>query len=261
MTEKRKIGIYSFTGCSGDQLIILECRAELFKMLERVEIKTFLMAQSNNKKGKLDIAFLEGSITTEKQQKELEEIRMHSKILVAIGTCACFGGIQAMESGEGGWEKRFQKVYGKNKNLVKRMKPFEAKPCDAFVKIDYYIPGCPIDKDQFLHSISRMLNGNTPYLYKFPVCTECKWRENECLLLKGILCLGPLTRAGCGAICPSHNLPCVGCWGPTETLNITSEYKLLKEKGYSSDEILNKFRKFGGTAILKHIKKLLEGEG
>ncbi|MCK4307680.1 NADH:ubiquinone oxidoreductase [candidate division WOR-3 bacterium] len=254
--EKKKAGIYSFTGCSGEQLVILECGAKLFELLELIEIKSFLMAQSNNEKAILDIVFLEGSITTKKQEKELKEIRTHSKMLVAIGTCACFGGIQSMNLGEPGWKKRFQKVYGDNDKLFKAMEPFESKPCDTFVKIDYYIPGCPMDKEQFLHSVARILNGNPPYLYKFPVCTECKWKENDCLLLKGIPCLGPLTRGGCGAICPSYNLPCVGCWGPIEEANVASEYKLLIEKGYSPQELQRKMRKFGGVTMMEYLKKI-----
>ncbi|TET46526.1 NADH:ubiquinone oxidoreductase [candidate division TA06 bacterium] len=256
--EKKKIGIYSYTGCSGEQFVILECGAELFELCDRAEIKSFPMAQSNNEYTTLDIAFLEGSITTKKQKKELAQVRSRSKLLVAMGTCACFGGIQSMRLGEGEWKKRFQKVYGDDGKSFRTMEPFESKPCDAFVKIDYYIPGCPMDKKQFLHSVARMLNGNSPYLYQFPVCAECKWKENDCLLLRGLPCLGPLTRGGCGAACPSYNLPCVGCWGPAEVPNVPSQYELLVEKGYGPQEIQQKFRKFGGAPMVERLKKIME---
>ncbi len=255
---KKKIGIYSFSGCSGEQLVILECGAELFNLCDLTEIKSFPMAQSNNEYTLLDIGLLEGSITTERQKRELKEIRSHAKILVAMGICACFGGIQSMKLGEGGWKKRFQKVYGDEDKLFKTMKPLESKPCNAFVKIDYYIPGCPIDKKQFLHSITHVLNGSSPYLYQFSVCTECKWKENDCLLLRGLPCLGPLTRGGCGAACLCYNIPCVGCWGPAEVLNVPSEYRLLIEKGYTTEEIQRKFRKFGGAPMVECLKKIMK---
>ncbi|MBN2542656.1 NADH:ubiquinone oxidoreductase [bacterium] len=258
MLNKKRIGIYSFTGCSGEQLVILECGKYLLKLYEVVDIVGFPMAQSKNTIMDLDIALLEGSITTESQLAELKEIRDSAKTLVALGTCACYGGIQSMKLGEGDWKKRFQEVYGADDKLYNKMKPMESKPCNEFVTIDYYIPGCPMDKGQFLHTISHIINDTPPHLYPFPVCTECKWKENDCLLNRGELCLGPLTRGGCGAVCPSHNIPCVGCWGPAEVTNMPSEYKLLLEKGYSQIEIFRNFRKFGGTPMVEKLKNMME---
>ncbi|MBN1755854.1 NADH:ubiquinone oxidoreductase [bacterium] len=256
--EKKKVGIFSFSGCSGEQLMILDCEAQLLDIFSDLEIKTFPMAQSNNRYSELDIALLEGSITTQHQKEELQEIRKASKVLIAMGTCACFGGVQSMLLGKGGWKDRFMKVYENNEGLYREMAAFESQPCSAFVKVDHLIPGCPMDKDQFLHTLSHVLHNTKPHLYPFPVCTECKWKENDCLLNRGLPCLGPLTRGGCGAICPSHNLPCVGCWGPAETPNTTSEFKLLLEKGYSREEIIRKFRNFGGAVIADRLRKILD---
>ena len=111
------------------------------------------------------------------------------------------------------------------------------------------MPGCPIGREQFLLTFARMVNGSPPELYRFPVCMECKWNENDCLLNRGILCLGPLTAAGCGAVCINHNLPCVGCWGPYEEANRSSEYALLLEKGFSPDLIRQKMADFSGVRI------------
>ena len=249
-----KIGVYGFTGCAGDQLMILNCEDQLVDIFGAVEVRSFVMAKSDNHEGELDVAFVEGSISTEEQLKHLKEIRERSKVLVAIGTCACWGGPQAMKLEEGGYEERFKKVYGNAKITVS--KAFEAQPLDAFVKVDMKIPGCPIDKGEFLRAVSKVVAGRHPYLLKTPVCLECKFNENHCILMDGKFCAGPLTKAGCGAVCPSHNLPCVGCWGPTDDLNVSAEYNLLKEKGYKPDEVLMKIRKFGGAGVVKLVKDL-----
>ena len=256
--QSPKIGVYGFTGCAGDQLMILNCEDQLVDLFGATEIRSFVMAKSDNHEGELDVAFIEGSISTEEQLKKLKEIRERSKVMIAIGICACNGGPQAMKLGEGKWEEMYKKVYGNAKINVS--KAFEAQPIDAFVKVDLYIPGCPIDKMEFLGAVSKLVAGRHPYLIKAPVCLECRWKENPCILYAGRFCGGPLTKAGCGAVRPSQNLPCVGCWGPTDDLNVSSEYKLLKEKGYSPDEIIKKIRKFGGASVAQLVKDLEKKE-
>ncbi len=252
--QSPKVGIYGFTGCAGDQLMILNCEDQLVDLFGATEIRSFLMAKSDNHEGELDVAFVEGSISTDHQEKKLKDIRARSKVLIAIGTCACHGGPQAMMLGDGKWEERYKRVYGNAKITI--AKANEAKPLDAVVKVDMYISGCPIDKTEFLTSVSKLVAGKHPYLYTFPVCNECKWKENPCLLYEGKFCGGPLTKAGCGAVCPSLGLPCVGCWGPTDDLNLTAEYQLLKEKGYDPDEIMKKLRKFGGAKVAELVKDI-----
>ena len=252
--QSPKIGVYGFTGCAGDQLMILNCEDQLVDLFGATEIRSFVMAKSDNHEGELDVALIEGSISTEEQLKRLKEIRERSKVMIAIGTCACHGGPQAMKLGEGKWEEMYKKVYGNAKINVS--KAFEAQPIDAFVKVDMYIPGCPIDKTEFLGAVSKLVAGRHPYLLKAPVCLECRWKENPCMLYAGRFCAGPLTKSGCGAVCPTHNLPCVGCWGPTDDLNVSSEYQLLKEKGYDPDEITKKIKKFGGARVAQLVKDL-----
>jgi len=254
MMRKLKVGIYGFTGCAGDQLVIVHSEDEILDFFSSVEVVSFLMAQRDNKDEELDIALIEGSITTLEQKEKLEKIASRAKTIVAIGTCACFGGIQSMKLGIGGYEERFKGVYGNAK--IEAVEPFESLPIDAFVKVDYYIPGCPIDKNQFFRAFSRIINGAPPEKFIFPVCAECKWKGNGCLLLENILCLGPITSAGCGAICPSHNLPCVGCWGLYEDANLYSEYRLLLEKGFKRDEIINRMRNFGGKKFADNLKEI-----
>jgi sulfhydrogenase subunit delta len=252
--EKLKIGIYELTGCAGDALLILDCEKELTAMFKAADIQSFLMAKSDNIDGELDVALVEGSVSTEKEKKEILDIRKRAKTVVAIGICACFGGIQAAFLDKKDWEKNFKEVYG-NKQMV-HTKPLQSKPIDACIKVDYYLPGCPIDKEQFLSTFNRILRGHPPELYRFPVCVECKWNENDCLLNKDIPCLGPITRAGCGSICINHNLPCVGCWGPVKGANVASEFHLLREKGFDFDFIKKKMANFSGQGMAGFLGEL-----
>jgi sulfhydrogenase subunit delta len=245
--EKVKIGICELTGCAGDALLIVDCEEELINIFSAADIEAFLMAKSDNKHGELDVALVEGSVSTEREKDELLDIRKRAKAVIAIGNCACVGGIQAAFLDKKDWDKNLKKVYGSIE--FSHTKPIQSKPIDAYIKVDYYLPGCPIGKRQFLNTFARLLGGNPPELYRFPVCVECKWNENDCLLNKDILCLGPLTLAGCGSVCPNHNVPCFGCWGPTEEANLTSEYKLLLEKGFDLEAIKKRMANYSGTRI------------
>ncbi len=245
--EKLKIGIYELTGCAGDALLIVDCEEELVNIFKAADIESFLMAKSDNRNGELDVALVEGSVSTENEKEELLDIRKRSKVVVAIGNCACVGGIQAAFLDKKDWEKNFKKVYGAT--AFTHTKPAQSKPIDAYIRVDHYLPGCPIGKEQFLSTFARMVEGNPPELYRFPVCVECKWHENDCLLNKDIPCLGPLTLGGCGSVCPNHAIPCFGCWGPTEEANMTSEYRLLLEKGFDLEMIKKRMATYSGTRI------------
>lgn len=259
MKKKPTLGIYGFTGCAGCQLAILDCEDILVDLFNYVDIKVFFEAMSNNEDiANVDIALVEGSINTNKQLNELKEIRDKAGVLVAFGSCANHGCIQAMALGDGKWEERFTKVYGDAKFTVAI--PREAQPIHKFVKVDAFIPGCPPSTLQMLRALTQLLHGNQPTYTNSPVCLECKFRENECLLNDGKLCLGPLTMGGCTAPCPSHNTPCIGCWGIIEEANHTSELQLLKEKGFKTEDIIRRFRIFGGSKIVEKVQKLLEVE-
>jgi coenzyme F420-reducing hydrogenase gamma subunit len=160
-----------------------------------------------------------------------------------------------MELGAKGWDRRFKQVYGDH--IFSNRTPIESKPIDVFVDVDYYVPGCPVDAEQLFYCYTSFLKNNLPVFPDYPVCTDCRLRENDCLLLKGELCIGPLTASGCGAVCPSHNLPCVGCWGPMKEANVTAEFNLLKEKGFSKEEIKRRFRIHNGSGMMKPLKKIL----
>jgi sulfhydrogenase subunit delta len=246
MADKVKVGIYGLTGCGGDQLTILNCEEELLDIVDAADVMSFLMAKSDNQEGQLDVAFVEGSVSTKDNQKLLEDVRGRCQLLIALGNCACFGGPQAMKAGDGRWEERMNKVYGEK--WPSPTEAMEAQPLSNLVKVDFCIPGCPISKRQFLQSLGRLLRGGVPQLPLVPVCVECKFRENECLLLKDIPCLGPVTAAGCRAVCPTYQVPCIGCFGPVDEANVPSEYLLLCEKGFSKEQVVRRMRMYGGAA-------------
>jgi sulfhydrogenase subunit delta len=213
------VGIFGLTSCAGCQLNILNCEDELLAITGALDIRDFLMAASgNDTQCELDVALVEGSIVSKLDETALRQIRARSKTLIAIGTCAVFGGI-ARSSG--------------------------ARPLKDVVKVDLNIPGCPIEKDQFLSAVAMLLRGDTPLLPEYPVCTECRMRENNCLLSEeGRFCCGPITVAGCHARCPSLGIPCVGCRGPTSEVNYESVTTLLESKGFSPSETDRRLQTF-----------------
>jgi len=273
MSAKPRAGFYNFSGCSGCLLTILNCEDELLDIFGAGQVVSFLMANRGNidetwhdgerrttddgrRTTDLDVAFIDGSVTTKEQEHFLKEIRERSKQVVALGVCACYGGVQASENGRGSYAKRYQKVYGATPPSI--VEPFESQPLDAFVKVDCYIPGCPIEGKVFLHAYARMVRGLPPERPKVPVCTECKWRENECLLLKNELCLGPVTLSGCNARCPSNNTGCIGCFGPADERNLTSEVDLLRSKKFNMETIERKLRMFGGARFAETFKRAIK---
>ncbi|MBD3414532.1 MAG: hydrogenase [Candidatus Aminicenantes bacterium] len=251
---KLKIGIFELTGCAGDALLILDCEKELLDIFKAVDIQVFLMASSEVTDEKLDIALVEGSVSTEKEIEELKDIRERAEVVVAIGICATVGGIQARFTDPKEWENKYKEVYGDIE--MTHTKAVPSKPIDAYITVDTYLPGCPIGKDQFLNLFTRVVKGNLPERYPRPVCVTCKYNENDCLLNKGIACLGPLTEDGCGSICPNHNVPCFGCWGPVEGANLTSEYHLLQEKGFDIEAIKKQMANYSGTKLVEFFKQL-----
>lgn len=254
---KPKIGIFGLTGCGGDQLTILNIEDSLLELLGRLELVEFQMCSSRRGGGALDIAFIEGSVSTRTDLKRLREIRDRATYLVAIGNCSIDGCIQASLNGLRSTEERVRDVYGKDEFDSELLDP---KGVAEYVKVDFKLPGCPMEKDEFLHAIASMLHGDLPREVTYPVCVECKLNEYPCLITeRGLPCLGPVARGGCNARCPGLNVECIGCRGPLlEQANIAKEFKLLLEKGYGKEYLLNRLRLFGGN--VDEIRRLLEVE-
>jgi sulfhydrogenase subunit delta len=252
--NKPKVGIFGLTSCAGDQLMILDCEDELLKIASRIDILDWVMAQSkNDDTSQLDVAFVEGVVAQERDIEMLKKIRDRAKYLIAIGTCACFGGVAAMKN-QIPREIMTAEVYGDNIDFIDSVK---AQPLGSFVKVDYRLPGCPIEKGQLLQMISSLCVGDMPEILNIPVCMECKMRENACLVVeKGMVCCGSLTVAGCNARCPSHNVPCGGCHGPVDETHYDANVIMFTQAGLTRKEIEQKMSMYATPAWMT--EKLLE---
>jgi sulfhydrogenase subunit delta len=239
---KPKLGVFGLTGCAGDQLVILNCEDQLLQLTDLVDIKDFLMASSgNDTECQLDVALVDGAVLSARDEKRLKEIRERSKLLVALGTCAVWGGVAAMDR-NGDRAKLVHQVYG---DMGKKYDTLPARALHEVVKVDLNITGCPIEKSQLIGAVANLLQGDPPLFPKYPVCAECRVKENNCLLLeKGKVCCGPLTLAGCSALCPGLNIPCVGCRGPADDANVESAIAMFHEKGVPREAIAAKLRTF-----------------
>ena len=254
--EKPSVGIYGLTGCAGDQLAILNCEDELLDIAGALDIRCFPMAMTgNDEQCPLDIVFIEGAVVQPEDEAILRKLRDRARFLVAIGTCAVWGGVQAMKN-EIARDELKRQVYGP---VGKVFKTIAAQPLSHFVKVDMAISGCPIEKEQFLQAIAALLHGDLPRLPNYSICAECKMAEYPCVLIeRGELCLGPITVAGCNARCPSHNRPCIGCRGPVEEANVSSEIQVLQNKGFTWVDIQNRLRTFAAEADPLKVDSLRE---
>ncbi len=248
-----RIGIMGLTGCSGCQCEILNCEDALLKLLKRVEFSFFPLAKDRNSLDDIDVLFVEGSVSTELDEERLREARKSSKLLVAVGSCACYGGVQAQRNDEVSLEEMVREVYGKRGVPIK---VFKARPVKDVVSVDYELPGCPLDRRQFVYTVSFLLNGVKPFFPRIPVCHECKLSENECLLLRGIPCLGAVTQAGCGTPCTERGVGCQGCRGSCEFPNYEEMLSLLKDCGLKEKDAVNFVKVFGGTEVQREISVL-----
>ncbi len=238
-----RIGVLSLTGCSGCQCEILNCQEALFELLTRVEFSYFPLIQDANVDGSFDLVLVEGSVSTRKEEEKLREFRDKTKLLVAIGSCACYGGVQAQRNDETSLEELLRAVYGTQKPPFEVSKP---KAVSQVVKVDYELPGCPVDRKQFVYAVSFLVNGVKPFFPKIPVCHECKLSENECLLLKGMPCQGPVTYAGCGAPCTLKKVGCQGCRGNCDFPNFDEILSIFRKQGIKTVDAVNALKVFRG---------------
>ena len=245
--SKPTVGIFGLTGCAGDQLVILNCEDQLLDLVALIDIRDFLMASSDGHGDcALDIALVEGAVLTMRDAERLRAIRKRSTLLVALGTCAVWGGVAAMDRGLDR-AKLLAEVYGE------RGKEYDSYPAQALhelVKVEYNITGCPIEKEHFLSAVAALLNGDPPLYPEYPVCTECRMRENNCLLIeRGEVGCGPITAAGCNARCPDLRIPCVGCRGPVADGNPASALAMFEEKGFDRQRIAARLRTFAPVGV------------
>lgn len=250
---KPNLGIFSLTSCAGCQFSLLFLKDELVEIINNFDILNFPMIQEYNEKKHFDVILVEGSVTTKKEIEKLKRLRANTKILIAFGTCATYGGIPAIKNFLDLREVE-EEVYD-NPAIIQSIK---ATGIADHVKVDYFIRGCPAIQAETVQFLKDILQGKKPKQPEFPVCFECRAKGNVCLLQKGEPCMGPITYGGCDALCPTRNIICHGCRGPLPDANISMEVKLFKKYGIKMKDIKRFFRMFAGTS--RFFAKYLEGE-
>jgi len=227
-TDKPKLAVFKFASCDGCQLSVLDLEDDLLALTERVQIAYFMEASRASLGGPYDVALVEGSVTTPHDRERIRDVRAISKKLVTIGACATAGGIQALRNLRDVREMR-SIVYA-HPEYVDTLETSTA--IAANVPVDVEVFGCPIDKRQLLGVLLSLLAGHAPKVASHSVCLDCKTKGNLCVLVAhGTPCLGPVTRTGCGALCPSFDRGCYGCFGPAPTANFEAMESALRAVG------------------------------
>jgi coenzyme F420-reducing hydrogenase gamma subunit len=245
MTERRpRLGVFKLASCDGCQLQVLSLEDDLLALTGAVEIAFFAEGTSRpDDGGDFDVTLVEGSISAPWQAEHVREIRARSKYLVTIGACATAGGIQALRN----WRDADELV-----RLVYATPAYidtlaTSTPVQDHVKVDFELRGCPIDKGQLLELVTALLVGRKPAIRDESVCMECKRRGHVCVMVaRGEPCLGPVTHAGCGALCPGYDRGCYGCFGPKERARTGSLARQFRAEGVPPDELVRRFRLFSG---------------
>jgi coenzyme F420-reducing hydrogenase gamma subunit len=240
-----KLAVWKFASCDGCQLSLLDLEDELLALTAKVEVADFREATSAVAEGPYDLSLVEGSITTPHDAERIHEIRRASKALVTIGACATAGGIQALRNF--GDVEEFTRIVYASPEYISTLAT--STPIASHVAVDFELRGCPIDKRQLLEVVTAFLHGRRPGIPTTSVCFECKRRGNVCVMVAhGTPCLGPVTQAGCGALCPSYDRGCFGCFGPMESPNTGALVPLLKHLGRSDRDVERLFRTFNAGA-------------
>ena len=240
-----KLAVWKFASCDGCQLTLLDCEDELLPLADEIEIAYFLEATRDSVEGPYDLSLVEGSITTPEDAERIREVRKASKALVTIGVCATAGGIQALRNFADVDE--FVSLVYAEPAYISTLET--STPISAHVKVDFELQGCPIDKRQLLEVIGAFLGGRRPAISAHSVCIECKRRGNVCVMVAhGTPCLGPVTHAGCGALCPSYDRGCYGCFGPMDAPQTRPLARQLAVLGLSRGEVHRLFSTFNAAA-------------
>jgi sulfhydrogenase subunit delta len=253
--HRPRIGVVKFASCDGCQLTLLDLEDELLAVAERVDIVEFAEATSRRSAGPFDVLFVEGSISSPEQAEEIARLRAVSHRLVTIGACATAGGIQAIRNWFDHDEIRAA-VYPQPAYIESLA---QSRPVEEFVAVDAELRGCPISPRQLREFLIALVTGRRPQLPDEAVCLECKRRGVVCVAVaEGVACLGPVTRTGCGAICPAYGRGCYGCFGPRESANTSSLAAWLSD-GRSSADVARLFAGF--TAWSGPFRSVIDANG
>ncbi len=236
---KPKLAVYKFSSCDGCQLSLLDCEDELLAIAEVIDIANFPEASRAVSPGPYDLTLVEGSVSTPHDAQRILEVRKESRVLVTIGACATAGGIQALKN-FADKDEYIRTVYA-HPHYIKTLD--HSHPIAQYVPVDFELRGCPISKTQLLEVVNAFLNHRKPQISNHSVCTECKARNNACVMVADAQpCLGPVTHSGCQALCPSYGRACFGCYGPKEAINTSSLASQWLKMGASSADIRDAFR-------------------
>jgi coenzyme F420-reducing hydrogenase gamma subunit len=252
--RRPRVGVVKFASCDGCQLTVLDLEDDLLAIAERFDIVEFPEATSRRSSGPFDVLLVEGSISTDEQLEELLRLRRETTTLVTIGACATAGGIQAIRnwSDHGPWAAA---VYPRPE-LVDSLAT--ATPVADHVVVDAELRGCPIDPGQLLELLTALVVGRRPQLPDESVCAECKRRGATCVVVaSGIACLGPVTRTGCGALCPAYGRGCYGCFGPRGDANVTG--LITGAPGFGEADVASRFAGF--TVWAEPFRSIVDAHG
>jgi coenzyme F420-reducing hydrogenase gamma subunit len=240
-----RLAVWKFASCDGCQLTLLDCEDELLAVAGVVDVAYFPEATRAEVKGRYAVSLVEGSITTAHDAQRIREVRRRSRTLVTIGACATAGGIQALRNFAD--VREYTSIVYARPDYVRTLAT--STPIAEHVPVDFELRGCPVDKRQLLEVVSALLIGRKPVTPAHSVCVECKLRGNVCVTVAhGTPCLGPVTHAGCGALCPSYDRGCYGCFGPQETPNTHALTRKLRELGMSERAVQRVYRTFNANA-------------
>ena len=239
---KPRVAFFDFTGCEGCQLEVLNFNLEIVDLIGAVDIVEFREASSDHSDD-YDIAFIEGSQTTDRDVERVQKIREKAKILVALGACSCTGGVNALKN-RFSMEENLKVVYGDSAKLYSTI---PTRPTSAYVKVDVHLHGCPPNRTEVISLVKCLLSGKKFEQCHNPVCVECKLAENICAFERGEFCLGPITRGGCNAVCVTGGRKCWGCRALVDEPNVNSEKDILKKYGLTMDDMMLQFKLFNGA--------------
>ncbi len=242
---KPKLAVWKFASCDGCQLSLLDCEDELLAVADAVHIANFPEASRAVVEGPYDVSLVEGSVTTPHDLERIQEVRQQSKVLVTIGACATSGGIQALRNHRD--HAGFVNAVYAHPEYIDSLAT--STPIASHVKVDFELRGCPIDKYQLLEVLNALLNGRRPAISSHSVCVECKLRGTVCIMVaEGTACLGPVTHAGCNALCPSYRRGCFGCFGPSDSPRPEALAPVLEATGASPEELARLYSTFNVAA-------------
>lgn len=248
--SKPRLAVWKLASCDGCQLTLLDCEDDLLAVAGAVEIAHFAEASSAEAEGPYDVSLVEGSVTTVRDVRRIIQIRDASRVLVTLGACASSGGIQALRNFANVAE--FTSLVYAQPQYISTLAT--STPVSDHVTVDFELRGCPINKGQLLELLTALLAGRKPQIPSHSVCYDCKLRGTSCVMVRGTPCLGPITQAGCGAICPAFNRGCYGCFGPVASPNLPALIARLRQLGMTEGDLDRVFATFnaGSPALARH---------